>query len=102
MATQLAVMREGPAWVPVMIGFVERSVATSLHIACRGLVALGIGTARVWPMAIAFVLFAAVDGFAMWCLRSRWEFGRATVALRLYGTAAVLGVASVGALVIAI
>jgi hypothetical protein len=101
-ATQLEVMRKGPAWVAAMIGFVDRGVATTLHITCRGLVAVGIGTGRAWPMAVAFVLFAAVDGFAMLCLRSGWEFGRARVALRLYGTVAVLGAASVGALVIAI
>ena len=101
-AAQIAIMRKGPAWVPAMIGLVDRSVATTLHIACRGLVAVGIGTARAWPIAVAFVIFAGVDGFAMSCLRSGWEFGRARVALRLYGAGATLGAASVGALVIAI
>jgi hypothetical protein len=85
-----------------MIDSVDRSVATTLHIACRGLVGVGIGTAKAWPIAVAFVLFAAVDGFVMSCLRAGWEFGRARVALRLYGALAVLGATSVGALVIAI
>ena len=101
-ATQVAVMRNGPVWVPAMIGFVDRGVATTLHIACRGLVAVGIDTARAWPVAIGLVLFAAVDGFAMSCLRSGWEFGRARVALRLYGVMVVPAWASVVALVIAI
>ncbi len=101
-ATQLAVMRKGPMWAPVMIELTDRGVATTLHIACRGLVAVGISTATAWPLAAAFVLFAAVDGFAMSCLRSGWEFGRPRIALRLYGTLAVLAASSVGALLIAI
>jgi len=100
-ATQVAVMRKGPAWVPAIVGFADRGVATTLHMTCRGLVAAGIGTARAWPIAIGFAFFAVVDGFVTWCLRSGWEFGRATVALRLYGALALLAAASVGALVIA-
>ncbi len=101
-ATQLAVMRKGPPWVAVMIDLADRVIATTLHVACRGLVAVGIGTARAWPIAAGFALFAAVDGFAMSCLRSGWEFGRARIALRLYGTLAVLAAGSAGALAIAI
>jgi hypothetical protein len=100
-AAQIAVMREGPTWVAAMIAFADRSVATILHIACRGLVAVGIVTERVWPVAIAFVFFASVDGFAMHCLRAGWKFGHVSVAARLYGALAVLAAASVVALMIA-
>jgi hypothetical protein len=62
---------------------------------------VGIATERAWPTVVAFALFASVDGFVMYCLRSGWEFGRASVALRLYGTLAVLAAASVAGLVIA-
>lgn len=99
--TQIAALRQGPAWVSVMSGFADRAIATTLHIACRGLVGVGIATATAWPTVVAFALFASVDGFVMYCLRSGWEFGHARVALRLYGTLAVLGAASVAGLVIA-
>jgi multisubunit Na+/H+ antiporter MnhF subunit len=99
--TQIAAMRKGPVWVSVMSVFADRAVATTLHIACRGLVGVGIATARAWPTVVAFALFASVDGFAMYCLRSGWEYGHASVALRLYGTLAALSAASVAGLVIA-
>jgi hypothetical protein len=100
-ASQIEVMRKGPAWVPAMIGFADRGIATVLHIACRGLVAVGIVTARAWPIAAGFAIFAAVDGFAMYCLRSGWKFGMAGVAARLYGALGVLACVSVAALMIA-
>lgn len=99
--TQIAVLRQGPAWVSVMSGFADRAIANTLHIACRGLVGVGIATATVWPGVCAFAIFASVDGFTMYCLRSGWEFGHARVALRLYGTLAVLSTASIAGLVIA-
>jgi len=100
-ATQIAVMRESPPWVPALIGLADRGVATILHVACRGLVAVGIATERAWPITVAFVVFASADGFAMRCLRSGWEFGHAIVAARLYGALAMLAAVSVVALVIA-
>jgi hypothetical protein len=100
-ASQIAVMREGPQWVPSMIGFADRGIATILHIACRGLLFAGIATGRVWPAAVAFAVFTSVDGFVMYALRSGWKFGHAGVAARLYGALAVMASAAVVALVIA-
>jgi hypothetical protein len=101
-AAQIAAMRKGPPWVPAVAGLTDRGVATVLHVACRGLVAVGIMTERAWPVAVAFAIFACVDGFVMRCLRSEWKFGEASVAARMYGVIAALAAVSVVALALAV
>ncbi|MBL8178711.1 MAG: hypothetical protein JNK48_28815 [Bryobacterales bacterium] len=82
-AAQLALLRSGQPWVLPLSVVAERAVATTLHIACRTLLAVGIGSSRSWPIAAAFAFFAVVDGIAMLCFRKGWGFGRPAVALRL-------------------
>jgi hypothetical protein len=93
-ASQIATMRQGPQWLPALVPLVERCIATVDHIACRGLVAAGISTGRAWPMVVAFTAFAVTDGFAQYCLRNSWEFGRAAVAFRMYGLLAAPAIIS--------
>lgn len=47
-AAQTAALRSGPWWLAVTLPCLERGVATTDHIACRGLVAAGIASGRVW------------------------------------------------------
>jgi hypothetical protein len=91
-AAQLAKLREAPTWFQAASHVVERSIATTDHIACRGLVAAGVASGRVWPTALAFLAFAATDGFAWYCLSRRWEFAQPAVAAKLYGTLALVAV----------
>ena len=91
-ATQVANLHEAPTWLAAAVPLAERSIATTDHIACRGLVAAGVASGRVWPMAFAFLAFSATDGFAWYCLGRRWEFARPLVAAKLYGALALVAV----------
>jgi hypothetical protein len=91
-ATQVARLHEGATWLGAAVPFVERCIATTDHIACRGLVAAGVASGRVWPTAFAFLAFAATDGFAWYCLERRWEFAQPVVAVKLYGALALVAV----------
>jgi hypothetical protein len=87
---QLAKTHKAPTWFGVAAHLVERSIATTDHIACRGLVAAGVASGRVWPAALAFLAFAATDGFAWYCLARKWEFAQPAVAAKLYGPLALV------------
>lgn len=89
-AAQLAELHEAPTWFGAAVPLVERSIATTDHIACRGLVAAGVASGRVWPTALAFLAFASTDGFTWYCLRRKWKFAEPVVAAKLYGTLAVV------------
>jgi hypothetical protein len=93
-AHQFSKLHEGPAWIATAVPFVERVIATTDHIACRGLVAAGVGSGRMWPTMLAFVAFAITDGWAGYCLGHKWEFSDASVAARLYGVMAVVAAVS--------
>jgi hypothetical protein len=84
-ARELAHMRAGPQWFQALVPLVERCLATVDHIACRSLVAAGIGSGRVWPIAAAFVVFAATDGYTQYCLARRLAFAQPAVASKFYG-----------------
>jgi hypothetical protein len=94
-AAQMAALESGPWWLGVALPFVERGVATTAHIACRGLVAAGIASGRVWPSAIAVLAFAVTDGFVMYGLTRKWEFAQPAVAARLLSVPALAAVGSV-------
>ena len=96
-ARQISKMRDGPHWLPALVPLVERGIATTDHIACRALVAVGMATGQAWPVAIAFAVFAATDGFGHYCLRTKWEFGEPVVAVRMYGLLALPALISVAA-----
>jgi hypothetical protein len=91
-ATQVAKLHEAPVWLGAALPLVERAIATTDHVACRGLVAAGVASGRLWPTAFAFLAFAATDGFAWYCLGRRWEFAKPVVAAKLYGPLALLAV----------
>ena len=93
-AAQISALESGPWWLAVALPFVERGVATTDHIACRGLVALGIASGRVWPIAVAVLAFAVTDGFVMYALARKWEFAQPAVAARLFGVLALVAAGS--------
>jgi hypothetical protein len=94
-AGQITALQSGPWWLAVGLPFAERGVATTAHIACRGLVAAGVASSRVWPSAIAVLAFAVTDGFVMYCLARKWEFGRPAVAVRVFSVPALAAVGCV-------
>ncbi len=91
-AAQFAKIHAAAPWFAAVLPFVERSIATTDHIACRGLVAVGVASGRVWPAALALMAFAATDGFVWYCLGRRWEFAQPQVAAKLYGVLALVAV----------
>jgi hypothetical protein len=91
-ATQAATLHAGATWLGAAVPLVERCIATTDHVACRGLVAAGVASGRVWPTAFAFLAFAATDGFAGYCLGRKWEYAKPVVAAKLYGALALVAV----------
>jgi len=81
---QITNLQSGQRWLAVAVPLTDRGVATTAHIACRGLVAAGIAAGRVWPIAIAVLAFAVTDGFVMYGLMRKWEFAQPKVAARLF------------------
>jgi len=73
----------------------ERAIATTDHIVCRGLVAAALASGRWWPAAVAFAAFAATDGFAWYALQRKWAIGEPAVALRFYGWLSISALAAV-------
>lgn len=95
---QISKTRDGPPWLPVLVPLVERGIATTDHIACRALVAVGIASGQAWPLVVAFAAFAVTDGLGYYCLRTNWEFGEPVVAVRMYGLLALPALISAVAL----
>ncbi|MBL8219992.1 MAG: hypothetical protein JNL62_12225 [Bryobacterales bacterium] len=91
---QLATMRAGPRWLCAAVPPMERAIATTGHIACRGLVAAALASDQWWPAAVAFAVFAATDGLAWYALQRKWAFGRPAVALRFYGLLSIPALAA--------
>lgn len=85
---QLTELNTSPAWFAALVPFVERIIATTDHIACRGLLASALNLHLIWPVPLAFAAFIATDGFAAYCLKSGWKFADPSVAARLYGVLA--------------
>ncbi len=94
-AGQIAKLNAGPGWVAAGVPFAERAIATTDHIACRGLIAAALASGSIWPIAVAFLAFAATDGLAGYCLGRRWQFADPAVAARLYGGLALIAAGSV-------
>jgi len=94
-ADQTLKLQSGPAWLVVAVPVMDRGLATTAHIACRGLVAAGIASRRLWPGAIAFLAFAATDGFVMYCHVRKWEFAKPVLAARLFSVPALATASSV-------
>ena len=84
-AVQIDKLQSGPGWLAVALPVAERGVATTAHIACRGVLATGIASGRAWPIAVAALAFAFIDGFVMYGLTRKWEFAHPAVAARLFG-----------------
>jgi hypothetical protein len=93
-AAQIAALESGPWWLAAALPFVDRGVATTAHIACRGLVASGVASGRVWPIAMAVLAFAVSDGFVMYGLARKWEFAHPVVAARLFSVPALAAAGS--------
>ena len=60
-------------WVANII-FIERSAATILHVGTRGLLAISIGQILLFPIMIAMVSFAVVDGLATYGAVRKWNW----------------------------
>lgn len=80
----------------VFLSIADRLVATAAQVCSRTLVFLSLRSGNPVPGLIAFVTFAAIDGYAYYALLRKWEFGRFAVAVKLYGVLA--GFATIQAL----
>jgi len=78
---------------------VERVAALMGHVGARGLIWVGVH-GPVWPVAVAVVTFAAVDGMASYGHRREWDWTAPTVWWRF--NAFTLGLALVELLVFAV
>ncbi|NBB84879.1 MAG: hypothetical protein GVY12_01480 [Bacteroidetes bacterium] len=78
---------------------VERVAALMGHVGARGLIWVGVH-GPVWPVAVAVVTFAAVDGVASYGHRREWDWMAPTVWWRF--NAFTLGLALVELLVFAV
>lgn len=84
-AEQEAVAMQGNALVTPLLCVSDRLLATVVQICSRTLVFLSVRSGNPLPGAVAFATFALIDGFAYYALLKKWEFGRLTVAIKLYG-----------------
>ena len=92
---ELAALERAPSWLAAGVPFVERTIATTDHIACRGLVAAGLASGQTWPLALAFATFAITDGLAQYWMTRERSFADPSGALRLYTPMALTAVAAV-------
>jgi hypothetical protein len=74
--------------------FIERTGTLILHTGSRGLIYVAFVTASLLPAAIAVLIFAALDGLAIYGAVNKWNFLARGTFFRFYGTLWALAILS--------